>query len=131
MEAILEFNGYKLIELIYKGDFDISDKDESDLEVSVGTAVSDDESKGQVRISVTACDIKNNRMVKAVVLGFFGLGDIGNKEQILAVNGTAILYPYIRAIISTVTTQDNLPAIILPTVNTNIFSKNKTSNEEN
>ena len=123
MEAILEFNGYKIIDLVYKGDFDISDKEESDLEVAVGTAVSDDEKKGQVRISVTACDIKNKRMVKAVVLGFFGLGDIEDKEQILAVNGTAIL--------STVTSQDNLSAIILPTVNTNIFSKNKPSNKEN
>lgn len=123
MEAILKFNGYKIIELVYNGDYDISAKDKSDLEVAVGTAVSDDGTKGQVKISVTACDINNKRMVKTEVLGFFDLIGIEDIEEALVVNGTAILYPYIRAIISTVTIQDNLSAIILPTVNTNNFLK--------
>jgi len=130
MEAILEFNGYKIIELIYKGDFDISDKDENELEVGVGTAISDDGEQGQVRISVTAFDVENKRMVQVEVLGSFDFIDVEDKEGALAVNGTAILYPYVRAIISTVTTQDSLNAIILPTVNTLNFLKNKVVNSE-
>lgn len=130
MEAILKFTGYKIVNLVYSRDIDLLDKDENELEVGVGTAISDDGEQGQVKISVTALDVENKRTVKAEVLGSFDFIDVEDKERTLAVNGTAILYPYVRAIISTVTTQDSLNAIILPTVNTLNFLKNEISDSE-
>ena len=112
MEAILKFTGYKIVNLEYSRDIDLLDKDENELEVGVGTAISDDGEQGQVKISVTALDVENKRTVKAEVLGSFDFIDVEDKERTLAVNGTAILYPYVRAIISTITTQDSLNAII-------------------
>lgn len=130
MEAILKFTGYKIVNLEYSRDIDLLDKDENELEVGVGTAISDDGKQGQVKISVTAIDVENKRTVKAEVLGSFDFIDVEDKERILAVNGTAILYPYVRAIISTITTQDSLNAIILPTVNTLNFLKNEVVTSE-
>ena len=130
MEAILKFTGYKIVNLVYSRDIDLLDKDENELEVGVGTAISDDGEQGQVKISVTALDVENKRTVKAEVLGSFDFIDVEDKERTLAVNGTAILYPYVRAIISTITTQDSLNAIILPTVNTLNFLDNEVSNSE-
>lgn len=130
MEAILKFTGYKIVNLVYNRDIDLPEKDENELEVGVGTAISDDGEQGQVKISVTALDVENKRTVKAEVLGSFDFIDVEDKERTLAVNGTAILYPYVRAIISTVTTQDSLNAIILPTVNTLNFLKNEISDSE-
>lgn len=130
MEAILKFTGYKIVNLVYSRDIDLSEKDENELEVGVGTAISDDGEQGQVKISVTAFDVENKRTVKAEVLGSFDFIDVEDKEGTLAVNGTAILYPYVRAIISTITTQDSLNAIILPTVNTLNFLKNEVVNSE-
>lgn len=130
MEAILKFTGYKIVNLEYSRDIDLLDKDENELEVGVGTAISDDGEQGQVKISVTAIDVENKRTVKAEVLGSFDFIDVEDKERILAVNGTAILYPYVRAIISTITTQDSLNAIILPTVNTLNFLKNEVVTSE-
>lgn len=129
-EAILKFNGYKIVNLVYSRDINISEKKENELEVKVGTAISDDEEQGQVRISVEAFDVENKRTVKAEVLGSFDFIDVEDKERTLAVNGTAILYPYVRAVISTVTTQDSLNAIILPTVNTLNFLKNEVASSE-
>ena len=130
MEAILKFTGYKIVNLEYSRDIDLLDKDENELEVGVGTAISDDGEQGQVKISVTALDVENKRTVKAEVLGSFDFLDVEDKERTLAVNGTAILYPYVRAIISTITTQDSLNAIILPTVNTLNFLKNEVVTSE-
>lgn len=130
MEAILKFTGYKIVNLEYSRDIDLLDKDENELEVGVGTAISDDGEQGQVKISVTALDVENKRIVKAEVLGSFDFIDVEDKERTLAVNGTAILYPYVRAIISTITTQDSLNAIILPTVNTLNFLKNEVVTSE-
>lgn len=130
MEAILKFTGYKIVNLVYNRDIDLLEKDENELEVGVGTAISDDGEQGQVKISVTALDVENKRTVKAEVLGSFDFIDVEDKERTLAVNGTAILYPYVRAIISTITTQDSLNAIILPTVNTLNFLKNEVVTSE-
>lgn len=130
MEAILKFTGYKIVNLEYSRDIDLLDKDENELEVGVGTAISDDGEQGQVKISVTALDVENKRTVKAEVLGSFDFIDVEDKERTLAVNGTAILYPYVRAITSVVTSQDTDPAIILPTVNTLNFLDNEVSNSE-
>nr|WP_054750988.1 protein-export chaperone SecB [Lacticaseibacillus thailandensis] len=53
---------------------------------------------------------------------FFDISEeLTNKDDIgraLAVNGTAILFPYVRGIISMVTGLDSAHTILLPTINT-------------
>ncbi len=51
------------------------------------------------------------------LIGHFELYDIDNPEDVLHVNATAILFPYLRALVSQLTTLANIPALILPTFN--------------
>lgn len=60
--------------------------------------------------------------VEAVVKGYFELEGEATTEldsiyKFYLQNGTAILYPYLRAIVTTLTGTGNYQAIILPTVN--------------
>lgn len=60
--------------------------------------------------------------IEAIVKGYFELEGEENTEvdsiyKFYLQNGTAILYPYLRAIVTTLTGTGNYQAIILPTVN--------------
>ncbi|MGN9160307.1 protein-export chaperone SecB [Clostridium sulfidigenes] len=60
--------------------------------------------------------------VEAVVRGYFELEgeettELDSIYKFYLQNGTAILYPYLRAIVTTLTGTGNYQAIILPTVN--------------
>lgn len=60
--------------------------------------------------------------VEAVVKGYFELEgeettELDSIYKFYLQNGTAILYPYLRAIVTTLTGTGNYQAIILPTVN--------------
>jgi preprotein translocase subunit SecB len=61
--------------------------------------------------------------------GFLGSEDIPKDifEKFSTINAPAIMYPYIRSIITNYTAQANIPPIILPTVN--FASKIKESKE--
>lgn len=44
-------------------------------------------------------------------------------------NSTSVLYPYIRALVTTVTANANVPPYILPVMNSNSLFKDKNNNE--
>ncbi|AMB94975.1 hypothetical protein CYJ28_02655 [Aerococcus sanguinicola] len=56
------------------------------------------------------------------VVGQFKINEKINHIDYLRVNGTAILFPYLRTFISVVSSLDNEDAIVIPTVNTNNFT---------
>ena len=67
--------------------------------------------------------------MKVVVVGYFSIGvEKDNDIAHYQANAIAILYPYIRAIVSTYTASANVTPLILPTVNVNKFLKNRTAN---
>lgn len=49
--------------------------------------------------------------------GKFTVTEIDRAREIMEVNGTAILFPYLRAVMSQLTIAANISPIILPTVN--------------
>ena len=65
--------------------------------------------------------IKNQKQIIFVkCVAFFEFNDISKFEDIpeyFFTNSIAILFPYIRAFVSTLTLQANIPPIILPTMN--------------
>ncbi|MFJ1378699.1 protein-export chaperone SecB [Capnocytophaga canimorsus] len=64
--------------------------------------------------------LKESPFVKIRCKGFFTFENVNTFEEIpdfFYRNSIAILFPYIRAYISLVTTQANVPGIILPTYN--------------
>lgn len=131
MEPVLQFEGYQIEKIIYEKNIEISD--ENNINVEVSTGLNSERDKGKVELSINVLESNENRKLEISLVGFFTFSNVDDdkKTEILAINGTAILYPYIRSVASMVTSQDSSPAIILPTVNTINFLKNKSSNEEN
>lgn len=131
MEPVLQFEGYQIEKIIYEKNIETSD--ENNINVEVSTGLNSERDKGKVELSINVLESNENRKLEISLVGFFTFSNVDDdkKTEILAINGTAILYPYIRSVASMVTSQDSSPAIILPTVNTINFFKNKTSNKEN
>lgn len=131
MEPVLQFEGYQIEKIIYEKNIETSD--ENNINVEVSTGLNSERDKGKVELSINVLESNENRKLEISLVGFFTFSNVDDdkKTEILAINGTAILYPYIRSVASMVTSQDSSPAIILPTVNTINFLKNKSSNEEN
>jgi len=56
--------------------------------------------------------------INVIIVGLFEFNpSLENKESFFEFNGPAILFPYIRAYISTLTALSGIPPIILPTLN--------------
>ena len=129
MEPVLQFEGYQIEKIIYEKNIETSD--ENNINVEVSTGLNSERDKGKVELSINVLESNENRKLEISLVGFFTFSNVDDdkKTEILAINGTAILYPYIRSVASMVTSQDSSPAIILPTVNTINFFKNKTSNK--
>ena len=130
MEPVLQFEGYQIEKIIYEKNIETSD--ENNINVEVSTGLNSERDKGKVELSIHVLESNEKRKLEITLVGFFAFSNVDDnrKTEILAINGTAILYPYIRSVASMVTSQDSSSAIILPTVNTINFFKNKTSNEE-
>lgn len=59
-------------------------------------------------------------LVEIQCRGIFHINDIHNADEIpefFYINSIAILFPYVRGYVSMITTQANIPGIILPTLN--------------
>ena len=67
--------------------------------------------------------------MKTVLEGKFALE--GDNIETFEINGIALLYPYIRSIISTYTANSNMPTLILPPINVANYYKNSKKKKEN
>ncbi|CJB09983.1 PTS system galactose-specific transporter subunit IIB [Streptococcus pneumoniae] len=77
----------------------------------------DDYSHGAVKLSVSLVDKDAMKKISVTVIGYFEINIDENITDILYVNGTAILYPYLRSIVSIVSAIDSSEAMLLPTIN--------------
>ncbi|HGS0032527.1 TPA: hypothetical protein ACL7PZ_002046 [Streptococcus pneumoniae] len=80
----------------------------------------DDYSHGAVKLSVSLVDKDAMKKISVTVIGYFEINIDENITDILYVNGTAILYHYLRSIVSIVSIVsaiDSSEAMLLPTIN--------------
>ncbi len=113
-------------------DLDQHKKDELNLGFETSGVFSNDEKKFELIFSVK---IKNNTEAEPFVSirckGLFGFENVNSFEEIpdfFYRNSIAILFPYVRAYLSLVTTQANVPGIILPTLNLSSLEKDLRDN---
>lgn len=95
------------------------------------TTYNDEKNKMQIKLSVEIFrGIEDAPFYMDVTItGDFelsGEGDITKYEA----NAIAIMYPYLRAIVSTYTASANVPALILPAINVNAMLENRKKEEE-
>lgn len=134
MEPVIKFKGYSIEKLIYtKEDFVFSEEKDQNVEIQNGIALSisvecgvtDDLKRGKVSLNIKSKHEDSNLSIVLDVDGYFdinGINELTEIENFLLVNGTAILYPYLRSIISMVSSLDSNEAIVLPTINTSNFA---------
>lgn len=63
--------------------------------------------------------------LEVIVVGQFEIdGDVKNNVREFQANAVAILFPYVRALVTNCTANANVVPLILPTINTNNLVKN-------
>lgn len=92
----------KSIELLPKLSRKIEKTNDENYSISIGVMLDQEDLPFTAQVSMT---------------GRFLLQGIKNPEQTMKVNAAAILYPYVRAAISMLTTLANVPPVVLPPVN--------------
>ncbi|MCT6514739.1 protein-export chaperone SecB [Bacillus subtilis] len=136
MQGIITFNGFKLDHMSYRRSqengqdqmnlspkfmiFKIqSEEDASNFNIVLGVKVGGEESALPFEAEV-------------IVKGFFTFNsdesidyEIDDLQKFTLVNGSAILFPYLRSILTDITSKSNHNPVILPTINFTKFIKEK------
>lgn len=129
---VMDFKGYQIKNLKY-GDTQFSSKEISEMstddngnamELNVKIGYSSNLLEGIVELGINIYNNVSKRSLNLEIVGEFDLSEDLSEEEVedlLSQNGTAILFPYLRSIVSIVTTLDSKDAIILPTINAAVF----------
>jgi len=130
--AVIEFQGYRINKMSYTRNEDYDKYEDTELENEINFSINklNHDKEASLIISLKAGDPENENspfFIDVEIEGYYQFrieedeGNIGF-EQYLLTNGSAILYPYLRGIISMLTNQANeFPAYILPTINIGKF----------
>lgn len=131
-DSVLKFNEYMVNEVYYKKNLNYTKQEnEIKLKLNITPKVDIDTNKMCVNLITDIFeDSENNNFpfeMHIDVSGYF----ITKGEQIerFTANAIAILYPYIRAIVSTYTASANIPPLILPAINVNAMLEQKKKKE--
>ena len=87
--------------------------------------LSEDKKNGKVTVSVTCIDKELQRKAKVMLSGYFSINVTEDIKKRLIINGTAIVFPYVRSILSMITSFDSETALLIPTVNILDMIQNK------
>lgn len=119
-KPVIYLQKYEIEEIKLLRHVDMSgDEKALNLDLNIGTTESKKE--GKVVLSSKILDIENKRELFVKLAGYFeiNIDKIGdeNPSKFLAINGTSIIYPYLRSFVSMLSSLDSKEAIVLPTVN--------------
>ena len=123
--AKISFKGYKCIELVFSAsDEYINGKLPNDVNLNIDkkakkSASSDNEFELNLILEISSKEDDTN--IKCNFIGYFSSDNEISKSFLestfVSINAPAILFPFIRAYISTITINAGLNPIILPTIN--------------
>lgn len=136
-KAAFTLKDYKFI----KVELDLTNFTSSSLQLVIEPEGIFNNSNGQYELSFifkAISESKNkkeqNQIIFVKCVAFFEFKDISKFEDIpeyFYTNSIAILFPYIRAFVSTLTLQANIPPIVLPTMNlSSLHEKLKANSKE-
>lgn len=132
----LQFLGYEVSELSFniKSTYDNIDDDEKISYVPrfERSIKKKSESAYDLHLSVSVGDAQSRLPFTAIVklIGKFELVDIENPIEVMSINATAILFPYLRATLSQLTTLANITTLTLPTFNITKMFEEEVRNEK-
>ena len=117
MEPTISLEKYEIEEITYSRIVDESDFQSENLQVSVKSVLTEDKKYGKVTLEAKFFDKEKNKKVSARISGYYTINVEEDSENYIAINGTAILYPYLRSAISMISTLDSQDAVLIPTIN--------------
>ena len=127
----LRFINYVVNDVKFKSNRIQDDKKIWKLTFDITNSTKINREKNKMEIILKVNVFKNQKEVpfnmEVEMSGFFeleGEDDIARYEA----NAIAIMYPYLRAIVSTYTSSANVAPVILPAINVNAMLKNKKEN---
>lgn len=136
--SVLRFDKYIVKEIFYVTNEMCLDADEIELDFDFDTDMSLDDEGNRIEIQLSAEIFKDSKKknypfeMKVAIKGYFSIDaeeadiDVRMFEQ----NAIAILFPYLRAIVSTYTANANVAPVILPAMNINAYMRKKYQNGE-
>lgn len=131
-EAAIELMNYEIEEIKYTRSEYEENQSQSKFQFSVEIGLSEDLEAGKVTLETLVPDNKEKRQISVRISGYYKVNEVFGQDrlevlkELISVNGTAILLPYLRSIVSMVSTLDG-NSIILPTLN--VFELLKQSEE--
>lgn len=128
LKSILIFEKYVVDKVEFIRNNNYAPEQKTKIQFSINKEVNKFDSKMEVTLYTKVFEnAKVNNYpfeMEVQVTGFFAI-ESEEKNINLEPNAIAILYPYIRAIVSTYTASANVNALILPPINVNnLFKKN-------
>lgn len=89
------------------------------IQIELDASVKSDSSDAEVILTVDLNDQNDNFSLHLIVVGYFEAYGMAEEERnkFIALNAPAILFPYVRAYVSTMTAQAGIIPIVLPTIN--------------
>lgn len=138
-DTVMKFNNYSVEKITYlKSDFYDSDRESIGFpKIAVKLIKSPDDNNKFNMILGAIYDQESNfpYLIEVVLRGFFEttneLETEEKKLDCLLANGSAIMYPYIRAIFTEMTSKSDYNPVILPTVNFYEYIKELRDKSEN
>lgn len=126
MDPVIKFKGYSIQKMFYSRHpletLETKETDENQgLTLSSEQSISEDLKEAKLSLTIELENKEKSIYIVTEVESYFEINNIESIDDIrkfLLVNGTAIVYPYLRSIISMMTSLDAGEAIILPTINT-------------
>ncbi|WP_323705340.1 hypothetical protein [Mammaliicoccus sciuri] len=128
MKAIMNFESFRIKKIDYLVN-NMNDRNESNdsasLTLNAGTSEIDEEGTARLELELNIEDkgLDYDRTIKVVVIAIFNFENSESTsneylENLLRINGTAIVLPYIRSLISNLTGFDNsTDHVLLPALN--------------
>lgn len=130
-KSMLIFQKYVVDKVVFERNNDYDFNQKSKIEFSINKHTEKNDNKMIVSLNTKIFEnAKENNFpfeMEVVVTGTFEIENNSNEID-FEPNAIAILYPYIRAIVSTYTANANLNALILPTINVNKLIKDQEEN---
>lgn len=129
-KPVINLKKYEVDSLLISRDLTSDDHEAEAFNLNAEVGHSDDNTHGAVKLSVVLIDKDALKKISATIIGYFEINIKENIFDILYVNGTAILYPYLRSIVSIVSAIDSSEAMLLPTINVLELLDNSQHSEE-
>lgn len=127
-KSMLIFQKYVVDEVIFKRNNDYDFNQKAKIEFSINKKTHKVDNKMTVSLNTKIFEnAKENNFPFEMEVNITGFFEIENESRKIDFepNAIAILYPYIRSIVSTYTANANVSSLILPTINVNKLVKNQ------